>query len=991
MARIGAGHYGMADNLLVPLLLFLTAVPLAPRGTSSMVEARLTTGNPESGGHQVQTPAIDSSLLRHQPESHAQIFVKKCPKGCICHWEQNSLTGLSCNSACDEFEIRHQFPASYWSHLEQVVLDGGKAYSCVASMAFKNAYHILRSLNVTFYPTDDPEDNIFDDISYLHNLQHLRLSDITTPFDVAEPTNLLPGLEKLEKLELARVGNLTKLNLAALANWPRLSQLTLTRCPELRDVIYHDISDDSGEDSGDSDVPYPDLLHLDLSDNPGLARVCPWALRSAPNLVTLDLSGNPGLVLYPSVLQPLAHLGRVDLDKSSFNCDCHISIPQMPAWLDELMDRECLLDPGSGSKYSSLARYLNESCHEEDDGFALSVVEDVMSSQVATVNSPVALDCLSNETGVLPEYVAWVTPIHEVRVSNLRENQAGSCEPRHQLFEDPCVPVDEQLILSRVVYFSGGHDHIRVEGNSSLVINDFGWRDRGLYRCYVWSRSPDGSVQVLGNATHRVDLDVGYRQRLYHVSLIYGVATASGFLLITLLAKFIYWFTHNYGCCLFCCCCKNQLPPKAKRLKNALDVIEAYRGQQQEKLRENYHQQTEWIRNNCAQQMERVRENYNGQIQNLKDIRLAGGAHLHAVRDQYYEQMHRIRDYSANHLERVHENYIFQRQKLREFSAQNYLKMRETSKYTRRTVNKVMETLPSLYLDLTACRQGLNGSQQRHGGSLEWEKDEFDHIVDLQVPLAPPPPGIDLGMITHSKSYTFADGLGSERRSDSVYFTPSGTPQRPSQAHPRSSSLTKDPYKAVYGYSQQQRQQHDNPASSSQTASTAETKPFIKNHGKSKSFSFNFLPSYWFGGGGANVPNSVSGLDSSVLHHAVIEHEPCSDDYFQHPIEEDAPELEGQTDPDKVDVMVEEVAMGNSLDDSGKDITPSTISTSAGAVPPTQVDETSSESAIVADMSPSSDLKQLGSCSEANLVVSGTENNLMSSPLLKCHKKQRSF
>ena len=117
------------------------------------------------------------------------------------------------------------------------------------------------------------------------------------------------------------------------------------------------------------------------------------------------------------------------------------------------------------SLFNLILRYLNESCHEEDDGFALSVVEDVMSSQVATVNSPVALDCLSNETGVLPEYVAWVTPIHEVRVSNLRENQAGSCEPRHQLFEDPCVPVDEQLILSRVVYFSGGHDHIRVEGN----------------------------------------------------------------------------------------------------------------------------------------------------------------------------------------------------------------------------------------------------------------------------------------------------------------------------------------------------------------------------------------------------------------------------------------------------------------------------------------------------------------------------------------------
>ena len=90
--------------------------------------------------------------------------------------------------------------------------------------------------------------------------------------------------------------------------------------------------------------------------------------------------------------------------------------------------------------------------------------------------------------------------------------------------------------------------------------------------------------------------------------------------------------------------------------------------------------------------------------------------------------------------------------------------------------------------------------------------------------------------------------------------------------------------------------------------------------------------------------------------------------------------------------MVEEGALGNSLglDDSGKDITPSTVSTSA--VPPTQLDgtsETSSESAIVADMSPS-DLKQQSSCSEANL-VSGTEDNLVSSPLLKCHKKQRSF
>ena len=47
--------------------------------------------------------------------------------------------------------------------------------------------------------------------------------------------------------------------------------------------------------------------------------------------------------------------------------------------------------------------------------------------------------------------------------------------------------------------------------------------------------------------------------------------------------------------------------------------------------------------------------------------------------------------------------------------------MRETKKYTQKTLNKVMENLPALYLDLTACRQGLRDRQP----SLEWEEDEF--------------------------------------------------------------------------------------------------------------------------------------------------------------------------------------------------------------------------------------------------------------------------
>ena len=78
--------------------------------------------------------------------------------------------------------------------------------------------------------------------------------------------------------------------------------------------------------------------------------------------------------------------------------------------------------------------------------------------------------------------------------------------------------------------------------------------------------------------------------------------------------------------------------------------------------------------------------------------------------------MARIRDYSTSQLQRVHENYYFQRQRLRKFNAQNYLKMRETRQYTRRTLQKVMENLPALYLDLTTCRQGMGERQS----SLEW-------------------------------------------------------------------------------------------------------------------------------------------------------------------------------------------------------------------------------------------------------------------------------
>ncbi|CAB4068644.1 unnamed protein product [Lepeophtheirus salmonis] len=255
----------------------------------------------------------------------------------------------------------------------------------------------------------------------------------------------------------------------------------------------------------------------------------------------------------------------------------------------------------------------------------------------------------------------------------------------------------------------------------------------------------------------------------------------------------------------------DQLPPKAKKLKTAIDSIETYRDQQLEKLRENYTQQSDWIRQNCTVQMERVRDNYSSQVQNLKDIKQYGTSHLVAVRQQYFDQMPKNRDYSASQLNRVNENYIFQRQRL---------------------LTKVMDNLPALYLDLSACRQGLG--------------DRRDSIaVDTD----------DLNMIQCLELGAFPDEMTPE---SSLYFTPSSTPIRP---FPINSFDFKErnPYKDVY---------------SNSSSETPKRYRF-----KSKSFS-NFLP-LWKNNGSNSLPGNTA--ETKV----VVEKENHDDDYISVPTEED--------------------------------------------------------------------------------------------------------
>lgn len=92
-------------------------------------------------------------------------------------------------------------------------------------------------------------------------------------------------------------------------------------------------------------------------------------------------------------------------------------------------------------------------------------------------------------------------------------------------------------------------------------------------------------------------------------------------------------------------------------------------------------------------------------------------------------------------LTKLHENYIFQRQRLRKFSAQNYLKIRETGKYTQKTLNRVIENMPTL-TEITNCR-----------GGPDWDEEEDEDPVEMLM-------------------------MPCREETQSLYFTPTGTPLR---------------------------------------------------------------------------------------------------------------------------------------------------------------------------------------------------------------------
>ncbi len=163
----------------------------------------------------------------------------------------------------------------------------------------------------------------------------------------------------------------------------------------------------------------------------------------------------------------------------------------------------------------------------------------------ATVWDMVTLHCPSSTNDVGedddPE-VIWVTPDQQMLLSSPSALLSSNlrCNSSDDLKSTSSSPSPWQPQLS---VHDASDPRLWLSPNGSLTVEDFGWSDRGSYRCVVLAQTGDDDVGDADNGVGQVDvtLDVDYRKHIYYFSLLYGAVSATGFLLLTLLCRLVYW------------------------------------------------------------------------------------------------------------------------------------------------------------------------------------------------------------------------------------------------------------------------------------------------------------------------------------------------------------------------------------------------------------------------------------------------------------------
>lgn len=753
-------------------------------------QASLTASN-----HTTNSPYVSSTIATPPPTLLDQLVVGEdipastlpCHQFCQC---QFSETGYVFQAKCENLTSLEELAELYGPQLKTLEID-----TCVVENVTKiYNWNKLENLEELYIRRCENASNVFENFKHFNKLKSLVVKDSSlTEFEID-----CFALRKMEFLDLSenKLEDLStfdqcensmplkQLNLHGnyfsnfdwnhLTIFSNLEKLNLSHNQELVEM-------------NPGVVKFPDLHSLDLNSDSQLMTVCNNLLYSLPNLMYFDLA-KTGLKSLPTQLFKLSKLEVLKIHRFIPACNCEMAYliqeHSASSLFNHFENLECQILYDGNTKISVLNPDIFEilKCTPAE-------ITSYLNDTELFVGNEVMLDCPF--VGSPSPSVLWLTPRYEL----LRFKPD---------LEESCVPVEDEILLSDTIKdYSRWEDHFTVLPNGSLLIDQFGWRDRGPYQCYVDNNFGNESISV------NISLNFHYRNVIYYWSLVYGFSTAAGFLALTLLGKLVHYLLWNYGCCYCCACCHTDPPPKTKRLTAVVDSIETYRIQQLEKLRENYTQQSQRIRDNYTMQLEKLRENYTSQSKGANDG-------YTSVKDQYCDNINKIREYSNGQLTRCHENYIFQRQRLRKFSAQNYLKIRETGKYTQKTLNRVIESMPTLYVDLTSCRQG----------APEWDTEDLENRVpQLEM--------LDMG--------------GEE--SQSLYFTPSGTPLRegPGGHLPFSDNPGGNPYSPVYS---------PGPVDKSR-----------KSHKRMVSNLSNFFPFWW--GMGQSEPGAGGDSGTTV---AIVEH-----------------------------------------------------------------------------------------------------------------------
>ena len=310
----------------------------------------------------------------------------------------------------------------------------------------------------------------------LRNLENLDLSDnyikIFTP-----PT--CPESSPLKVLNL-HGNDLSSLDWSSLEVFPSLTSLNLSSNPSLSEMVP-------------ATSQLASLSTLDLS-SVGLETLCDSVLRALPNLTSLLLRDVRLTNLPPTLLSVSPDL----LDTVTPHCSC-----ELLGLLRSGLGLSCLL----GEEEVVLSS-------ETDllDRLECSPAEILSGEEEKWVEEPgveLVMDC--QVTGSPVPTIVWLTPRHELLT--LRPETSEQCRVQ-----------EEQTLSPSSRDYTSWEGHFTVLSNGSLLIDQFGWRDRGQYQCYVDNLLANSSL------TQEIKLDHQYRQVIYLWSLLYGLVTAVSFL-----------------------------------------------------------------------------------------------------------------------------------------------------------------------------------------------------------------------------------------------------------------------------------------------------------------------------------------------------------------------------------------------------------------------------------------------------------------------------